>query len=244
MAVGRRTRTRGAGATAVPATTVRESANRAGLRASLSSPGSPARGGHPRCACSRIWASTASTICRSRWRPDGRCNWRPGATRDWPASRSVSTRASGCSSRTGRAFSTSSSAHGFHPEVLFLDASDEVLARRYSESRRPHPMAESGACDRRQHPARTPGAGRDARAGQPRDRYHRADRARTARSHHGGRAGRGSGARDDDRAGLVRLQVRHSGRAGSCAGRALYSESVLRAGAQPLDGTTSECKRT
>jgi len=33
---------------------------------------------------------------------------------------------------------------GVRPEVLFLDASDEVLARRYSESRRPHPMAESG----------------------------------------------------------------------------------------------------
>jgi RNase adapter protein RapZ len=35
--------------------------------------------------------------------------------------------------------------NGFRPEVLFLDASDEVLVRRYSESRRPHPMAESGA---------------------------------------------------------------------------------------------------
>jgi RNase adapter protein RapZ len=34
---------------------------------------------------------------------------------------------------------------GFRPEILFLDASDEILARRYSESRRPHPMAESGA---------------------------------------------------------------------------------------------------
>jgi RNase adapter protein RapZ len=34
---------------------------------------------------------------------------------------------------------------GFRPEVLFVDASDEVLVRRYSESRRPHPMAESGA---------------------------------------------------------------------------------------------------
>jgi UPF0042 nucleotide-binding protein len=33
---------------------------------------------------------------------------------------------------------------GFHPEVIFLDASDEVLVRRYSESRRPHPMADSG----------------------------------------------------------------------------------------------------
>ena len=36
-------------------------------------------------------------------------------------------------------------ADGIHPEVIFLDASDDVLARRYSESRRPHPMAESGA---------------------------------------------------------------------------------------------------
>ncbi len=30
---------------------------------------------------------------------------------------------------------------GIRPEVLFLDAADEVLARRYSESRRPHPLA-------------------------------------------------------------------------------------------------------
>jgi RNase adapter protein RapZ len=35
-------------------------------------------------------------------------------------------------------------ADGIHPEVIFLDASDDVLARRYSESRRPHPMAASG----------------------------------------------------------------------------------------------------
>ncbi len=34
---------------------------------------------------------------------------------------------------------------GFLPEVLFLDASDEVLVRRYSESRRPHPLAENTA---------------------------------------------------------------------------------------------------
>jgi RNase adapter protein RapZ len=34
---------------------------------------------------------------------------------------------------------------GVRPEILFLDASDEVLARRYSETRRPHPMALGGA---------------------------------------------------------------------------------------------------
>jgi UPF0042 nucleotide-binding protein len=33
---------------------------------------------------------------------------------------------------------------GFVPEILFLDAADGVLARRYSESRRPHPLAETG----------------------------------------------------------------------------------------------------
>lgn len=33
---------------------------------------------------------------------------------------------------------------GFKPQVIFLNASDDVLARRYSESRRPHPLAESG----------------------------------------------------------------------------------------------------
>jgi len=33
---------------------------------------------------------------------------------------------------------------GFNIEILFLDASDEVLVRRFSETRRPHPLAESG----------------------------------------------------------------------------------------------------
>src|SRR5437588_6124122 len=33
---------------------------------------------------------------------------------------------------------------GFRPEIIFLNASDDVLARRYSESRRPHPLAQSG----------------------------------------------------------------------------------------------------
>jgi RNase adapter protein RapZ len=34
---------------------------------------------------------------------------------------------------------------GTRPQILFLDASDDVLARRYSETRRPHPLAEDGA---------------------------------------------------------------------------------------------------
>jgi UPF0042 nucleotide-binding protein len=35
-------------------------------------------------------------------------------------------------------------AQGFRPEILFLDASDTVLARRYSETRRPHPLERAG----------------------------------------------------------------------------------------------------
>lgn len=34
--------------------------------------------------------------------------------------------------------------HGHQLEVIFLDASDEVIMRRYSESRRPHPLAAEG----------------------------------------------------------------------------------------------------
>lgn len=34
--------------------------------------------------------------------------------------------------------------HDVHPELLFLQSSDDVLLKRYSESRRRHPMAEHG----------------------------------------------------------------------------------------------------
>ena len=33
---------------------------------------------------------------------------------------------------------------GYIPEILFLDCQDEVLVRRFSETRRPHPLAEGG----------------------------------------------------------------------------------------------------
>jgi UPF0042 nucleotide-binding protein len=36
-------------------------------------------------------------------------------------------------------------ASGIRPDVIFLDAADDVLTRRYSETRRPHPMAQTGA---------------------------------------------------------------------------------------------------
>lgn len=33
---------------------------------------------------------------------------------------------------------------GYRPEILFLDASNDTLARRYSETRRPHPLSAAG----------------------------------------------------------------------------------------------------
>ena len=35
-------------------------------------------------------------------------------------------------------------AHGFAPEIVFLDAQDQVLKRRYKETRRSHPLDKSG----------------------------------------------------------------------------------------------------
>ena len=39
------------------------------------------------------------------------------------------------------------SALGYRPETLYLDTSDDVLHRRYSESRRPHPSSPTGSID-------------------------------------------------------------------------------------------------
>jgi UPF0042 nucleotide-binding protein len=36
-------------------------------------------------------------------------------------------------------------AGGYHPEILFLESSDEVLVRRFSETRRQHPLAAEGS---------------------------------------------------------------------------------------------------
>jgi UPF0042 nucleotide-binding protein len=55
-----------------------------------------------------------------------------------------------CDLRGGEFFSSLSEAlsnlekEGFHLEVLFLDASDETLIRRYKESRRRHPLSPRG----------------------------------------------------------------------------------------------------
>lgn len=55
-----------------------------------------------------------------------------------------------CDLRGGEFFSSLAEAldelkqTGFHPEILFLEASDEVLVGRYKESRRRHPLSPAG----------------------------------------------------------------------------------------------------
>ncbi|HEX7371460.1 MAG TPA: RNase adapter RapZ, partial [Thermodesulfobacteriota bacterium] len=44
--------------------------------------------------------------------------------------------------RTYREVFSRLSAEGYQLEILFLEASDDVLVRRYSETRRTHPLAE------------------------------------------------------------------------------------------------------
>ena len=39
-------------------------------------------------------------------------------------------------------------AHGIHVRILFLDASDSTLIKRYKETRRSHPLAGGGRVDR------------------------------------------------------------------------------------------------
>lgn len=38
-------------------------------------------------------------------------------------------------------------ANGYEIEILFLDASDQVLIKRYKESRRMHPLASNGSVE-------------------------------------------------------------------------------------------------
>ena len=100
----------------------------------------------------------AATAARRRWP-----TWptrRPGgpACRGWPPS---STCAPAASSTTCRRRSTSCASAGWRPNLVFLDATDEAIVRRFESVRRPHPLQGDGPAARRDHP-RARDAGRPA----------------------------------------------------------------------------------
>jgi UPF0042 nucleotide-binding protein len=94
-----------------------------------------------RCARWRTSASTPSTTCRCRWCPQ---------LIELLASRpDIDRTALGIDARSGNFLEGMATifadlrTRGHSVEVLFLEASDEILIRRFSETRRRHPLSDT-----------------------------------------------------------------------------------------------------
>ena len=81
----------------------------------------------------------AARRCSARWP-----SWSPGRRARSRGSRSWSTSAAASSSPTCAPGSTSSTAKGVARRIVFLEASDDVLVRRFEHVRRPHPLQGDG----------------------------------------------------------------------------------------------------
>ena len=128
---------------------------------------------------------------------------------------------------------------GISYEILFLDAPDDVLMRRYSETRRRHPISIAEGISTREAFAK------ERQILQPLQR--------TGKLHHQYRPAlngaeqrtrlrpvleeRGSQERHASEYSVFRLQVWHPAGSRPCAGRSLPAQSVLCAGAQAQDRT-------
>ena len=115
--------------------------------------------------------------------------------------------------------------------VVFLDAPDDVLVRRYEGTRRRHPLAARGrgGVDRRRAPAARAGA----RAGRPARRHGRAELEPAADAHARG-VRRRRGAAHADVGDLVRVQARHPARRRRRLRLPLPAQPVLGRGAAAL----------
>ena len=151
-----------------------------GPRTSRSSPACPARARRRSASCSRTSATASSTTCRSS---------SSGGLAQLVAHDSgrFERLALVLDARTGNAplaFAAAVGAlegRGIKPQVFFLEASDEVLIRRFSETRHRHPLDNDGRRGRLDR-ARARAAGRRAQPGGRDHRHHRAVDAPAARA--------------------------------------------------------------
>ncbi len=123
---------------------------------------------------------------------------------------------------------------GFSPRVVFVDADDEVLIRRFENVRRSHPLQGNGRLVRR-HRGRARAARRGARHGRRADRHQPPQRQPAAQPRRGAVRRRGRAPAAGDRA-VVRLQVRSAAGRRLRAGRALPAQPVLGAELRDLTG--------
>ena len=196
---------------------------------SSSSPGSRAAARRPRQA-------VRGPRLHRRRQPARRAAAGPGRARasdpsGSPGSRWSSTCASGDAPLAFAAMRGALEGRGIRPQVFFLEARDEVLIRRFSETRHRHPLGDqrgiaqldrrrSGGCSTRSGPRPTSSSTR---------RTCRCASCASGSSASLGDAARPGAARDP--AHQLRLQVRRAARGGPRVRRPLHAEPLLRRGA-------------
>ena len=152
-------------------------------RGSSSSPACRGRERPTRFARSRTSGTSASTTCPvssfRRWR-----SWRRATMPVSRRSRSSSTCAKAdSSSEFPKVYRKLQAMPGVEPTLIFLEASRSTLVRRFSETRRPHPLAPDRSVGRRDRRGARQ-AEPDPVAGGSDHRHLESDRARTARRLH------------------------------------------------------------
>ena len=112
-------------------------------------------------------------------------------------------------------------------KVMFLDCEDEVLMRRYKETRRRHPLtrARRHLGHRGDQARKTPFGAHQAGGGL--SHRHLAPDVGAAAGAHRAAVHGCAGKRDDGAVHVLRLQIRHAARGGSCPRRALLPEPLL-----------------
>ena len=117
--------------------------------------------------------------------------------------------------------------------LVFIEATDEALLRRFSETRRPHPLGHTGRCAKGSARARADGADPQARGRG--DRHHEVQRSRIAAVHRPPLREPHEAALDDF-AGQLRVSLRRADRRRPGVRRALFAQSAFHSAAAQIFG--------